>query len=194
MGCKTRVIVRPNVTDVVVKDDRPHTISTTPVAKVVRVGSPSPVRRIETRNNVVTQRPVNRVVEVGTPGPQGEPGPPGPAGGSVISYVAGEQTFGLRAVRAEAGLVYHPDLGIVEHAKQTFGIALQSVVPGDEVQVQIGGELTEPSWTWAPGFVYCGTDGQLTQSPPAVGWLLAIGRAVSATTINIDIDTPFVRA
>lgn len=150
---------------------------------------------------VVIGNPQTRTVELVTKGPKGDdgeegpPGPPGPAGGTAVLWPPGETIFGQRVVRAENGLIYHPDVTLVEHAKAVFGISLQSGSAGDDpLQVQVSGELTEPSWNWTPGYVYCGQDGQLVQPAQDIGWLLSIGRAISPTTIIIDIDTPLVRA
>jgi len=98
---------------------------------------------------------------------------------------------GLRAVRATAGALYHPLLADPDHAEQVIGIALQAGT--GVLQVQVSGLLTESSWAWQPGLVYCGDGGVLTQSPPVTGWLLAVGRAIAADTIEIDIDTAVYR-
>lgn len=188
-----RVISRPVRIGVV---SRPSPIRVTAgIAQRVRAASPTTV--VDVANPacpVVVRDPEKQLIDTGAKqGIPGPPGPPGPAGGTSAEYPVGTTIFGLRAVRADGGLLYHPDLQDVSHAMQTFGIALQSASAG-LVLVQLSGQLTEQSWTWTPGAVYCGQDGQLTQAIPPTGWLLSIGRAVSPTTINIDIDTPFVRA
>lgn len=182
-GAQTVTVGRAINRDVVVQ---------TPAKQCLQPCDPHPVENIQ---------PVAKTIKVVTKGPKGDegdpgpPGPPGPAGGTTVLWPPGETIFGQRVVRAQDGLIFHPDVTVVEHAKATFGIALQSgVVGGPDLQVQVSGELTEPSWTWTPGYVYCGQDGQLAQPAQATGWLLAIGRAISATTIIIDIDTPLVRA
>lgn len=135
--------------------------------------------------------PVEVVQIVGRPGPPGPAGPPGPSGGSAVQLPSGETIFGLRAVRAAGGSIYHPDTSVADHAEQVMGIALQSGT--GLLNVQTSGLLTEGSWSWAPGLVYCGADGTLTQAPSTTGWLLAVGRAIGPDTIEVDIDTAFFR-
>lgn len=149
------------------------------------------------RQVVVAERPDQVIVTSAERGPRGVPGPQGPAGtpgGSTVDYEAGTTIHSLRAVAVINGEIIHPDISTPGHASQVIGIATQSGLVGDTVAVQVAGTYSEASWTWAPGFVYCGDDGVLTQSPGASGWLLAIGRATSPTTISVDIDTPYMRA
>lgn len=188
-----RVISRPVRIGVV---SRPSPIRVTAgTAQRVRAASPTTVVDVDNPAcPIVVRDPETLVIDTGSKqGVPGRPGPPGPAGGTSVEYPIGTTIFGLRAVRADNGLLYHPDLQDVSHAMQTFGIALQSATTG-LVLVQLSGQLMEQSWTWSPGAVYCGQDGQLTQVIPPTGWLLSVGRAIGPTTINIDIDTPFVRA
>lgn len=125
----------------------------------------------------------------------GEPGPPGPPGPPTLPLVlvAAEIIHGRRAVRAVSGQAYHPRILVDDDAEEVVGIALNSSDIGGSVQVRTVGTVTEQSWSWAPGYVYCGEEGILTQSPAHMGWLLAIGKAVNATTIDVDVDTAFFR-
>ncbi len=187
----------------VVVTDTQTAVQTVVVRDPVRVKVPTAVKVVDSRlasAKEVVVKPVLRTeivrqsatkVDRGPPGPEGPQGPPGPAGGSAIEMPSGETIFGLRAVRAVGGQIFHPDQTDNEHAEQVIGIALQSGT--GTLLVQISGTLTEGSWTWTPGLVYCGADGVLTQSPPATGWLLAVGRAIAADTLEIDIDTAFYR-
>ncbi|HHA2629099.1 TPA: hypothetical protein ACOEOK_000535 [Stenotrophomonas maltophilia] len=61
------------------------------------------------------------------------------------------------------------------------------------VTVRLAGTVEEGSWTWHDGAVWCGADGALTQSPGDTGWLLCVGRALNATTLMIDFDSPIAR-
>ena len=153
---------------------------------VRRCSPPAPVRLCpQDTVQVVAQGPKG---DDGDPGPQG---PPGPAGGSSIELTAVSTIHGLRAVRAVNGEITHPSTSDDDHAEQVLGIALQSGT--GPIYVQVTGALTEGSWAWAPGLVYCGDEGVLTQAPAPTGWLLAVGRAIATDTIEIDIDTAFFR-
>ncbi len=168
-----------------------------PISRQVRVQMRPLSRSIVVavpQRDVVVKDPVTVVIDTGgKQGIQGPEGPPGPAGGSSVVLTAGETIFGLRAVRAAAGIIYRPDLSVIAHSDAVVGVALQSGGAGAQLSVQVSGELSESSWSWSPGAVYCGPDGVLTQTPPDSGWLLSIGRATSATTIIIDIDTAYIR-
>lgn len=129
----------------------------------------------------------------GPPGEDGEPGMPGPPGSTSFEVPAGETIHSLRVVRVENGALYHPDVNNNDHAEQVVGISLQSGSPGDDVLVQFTDKVSEGSWNWSPGYVYCADDGVLTQSPAATGWLLAVARVIDPTTITIDVDTAFYR-
>ncbi|MCH3788329.1 hypothetical protein LZB33_08880, partial [Campylobacter jejuni] len=61
------------------------------------------------------------------------------------------------------------------------------------VAVRLAGTIEEASWTWRDGGVWCGADGALTQAPGTAGWLLCVGRALNATTLMIDFDSPIAR-
>ena len=131
-----------------------------------------------------------RTVEVAARGAQG---PAGPAGTSPeATYPVGQPIHGHRVVRLDNGKAYHPDTAVLEHAQACIGLALQSATTGD-VTVRLAGTVEEGSWSWLGGAVWCGPDGALTQSPSASGWLLCVGRALNATTLMIDFDTPIAR-
>lgn len=185
----------------------------------VRVRSSSPTVVVDNRNNatVVRPRPNSTTVRTGTTpvtvGSQastttvqdrrptiaigsniGPRGPKGEPGDGTITLPAGATIHGLRAVRASSGQLYHPDIEEPDHAEQVVGIAMQSGNTGTSLQVRAAGRMTEPSWTWGAGAVYCGADGVLTQTPPAAGWILKVGTSLNATTLLVDIDNPFFRS
>ncbi|WP_242441312.1 hypothetical protein [Stenotrophomonas maltophilia] len=131
-----------------------------------------------------------RTVEVAARGAQG---PAGPAGTSPeATYPVGQPIHGHRVVRLDSGRAYHPDTAVLEHAQACVGIALQSANTGD-VTVRLAGTIEEASWAWHDGAVWCGADGTLTQNPGTTGWLLCVGRALNATTLMIDFDSPIAR-
>ncbi len=134
-----------------------------------------------------------RTVEVAARGAQGPAGPAGRDGTSPeATYLVGEPIHGHRVVRLDNGKAYHPDTTVLEHAQACIGIALQSANTG-EVAVRLAGTIEEASWTWGDGAVWCGADGALTQAPGTAGWLLCVGRALNATTLMIDFDSPIAR-
>ena len=95
----------------------------------------------------------------------------------------------LRAVALEDGEARYPDNDLSSDAELVVGV---TVTAGTTVDVVTIGEVTDVSWSWAPGIVWCGDDGVLTQAPPS-GWLLEVGRAIDATRLFVAIKTPFLR-
>lgn len=128
----------------------------------------------------------------GDKGDKGDAGPPG-SDLSVMDVQAGETIHGRRVIRMVDGLAYHPDQQNNEHVLQILGIALAASVAGASFPVRTSGPMYDAGWNWDPGYVYCGMDGVLTQSPPSTGWLQRVGRVINPTMFNVDIDTPFIR-
>lgn len=71
------------------------------------------------------------------------------------------------------------------------GVSANAVsAAGQTVTIVTGGEMVEPSWTWTPGPVFCGTGGALTQSIPAATWVRQIGVATAADRIIVRLHPP----
>lgn len=126
-------------------------------------------------------------------GPQGPPGPPGSGGPQTVFYTAGEDISGHRVVRVSGSTAYYADSGTPSHINTVVGISTGAAASGNTVTVQVSGELTEPSWTWSPGAVFLGVSGQLTQTPPATGLFLKLGKAMTPTTLLIDLQPAITR-
>lgn len=130
------------------------------------------------------------VVAHGQRGRTGVQGEPGPAGGSAVQRIAGEALSALRLVYELNGQVFYLDPADAEHIDLASGITLSAPVLGDPVNIQISGPLEDPVWTFTPGPVWLGQAGTLTQSPPESGFLLYVGKAVSATQLIINLNEP----
>lgn len=72
------------------------------------------------------------------------------------------------------------------------GITTAFAAAGSEVSLAGNGETVgNASWSWSPQqAVFLGEDGALTQLPPRSGWVLAMGVAISATSIFVSIAGP----
>lgn len=160
--------------------------------KTVEKGAGSTVVARDNRGSpigVIDRRPtIETGSNIGRRGEKGEPGD------GTFQATAGETIHGDRAVRIRDGLLYHPDPETPSHANEVIGIAMTSGLAGDQITVRTSGNVTQAFWTWTPGFVFVGPAGQLTQSPSPTGWLLEIGRARTATVVEIDIEVPVFRA
>lgn len=127
------------------------------------------------------------VAEQGPPGPAGEPGP---AGGSTLQRTAGATLSALVVVYEEDGEVFALDKGDDANIDQLLGLTVTAADLGESINVQRSGAVNNNGWSWAPGRVYLGAAGALTQTPATDGNDVLIGRAVSATRLLLDIQDP----
>lgn len=147
---------------------------------------------------VVIQPQLSRTVEVITAGPQGPTGPsgpPGPAGGNVIALPAATALGGHRVVRSTGdGRCGYASADNPLHGDDVLGITLGAAVAGANANVQVAGEVTEPSWAWTPQEpVFLGANGVLTQEPPTepdAAFVLIVGFATSPTGLMLRIEGP----
>ena len=111
-----------------------------------------------------------------------------------VQYVAAGPISSGRAVSVDANQrVGYPDRSLVDDALRVAGVLVTSASAlGDAAVVRRRGVMVEAGWAWSPGPVYVGDSGLLTQSVPASGWLLQIGLAVNATTLDINPEEPIV--
>ena len=91
------------------------------------------------------------------------------------------------------GRVAYPDRTVDADAARFLGILVTSASAADDpVTVRRRGTITEAGWAWTPGPVWVGDTGLLTQTPSSTGWLLQVGTAVNATTIDIEPEPPIL--
>lgn len=110
-----------------------------------------------------------------------------------VSLLASGAISALRAIVADDGTGRYPNTAIASDAGKVVGISVTAAADGEPFEVLTDGEWADASWSWTPGPVFCGADGVLTQTPPS-GWVLEVGRALSATRLTVDVKTPLVRA
>jgi hypothetical protein len=127
-------------------------------------------------------------------GPQGIPGPRGETGDSTnfVVYPAGQILSGHRMVVLDSdGKAIYADRTIPEHANKVFGMTIGAAMQDADANIQIMGELTEPSWAWTLDIpIWLSVNGLLTQTIPTSGFSLIIGFPITATKIFIDIHEP----
>lgn len=135
-------------------------------------------------------------VSVVTAALQGPPGPTGPAGsGSSLSITraAGQDLSGHRAVRVAGEEAFYASADTQVHAGRVVGITTGAALTGADATIQVGGEMTELSWSWSDGPIFLGLDGQLTQTPPTAGFVQQVATAITSTRILIDVRPPLLR-
>lgn len=128
----------------------------------------------------------------GIRGPIGKIGKTGEPGRSqVIELPTTVALGGHRAVRSLAGDVVYANSTDLPGANLVLGITTGSSAPGDIAYIQTAGLMTEGSWAWLDDFpIFCGEAGVLTQTPPALGFSLIVGIAISATQIFLGPRPP----
>jgi hypothetical protein len=107
-----------------------------------------------------------------------------------VSLIAGVNLSALRAVTTDAnGNAVLASNATLSDAV-VVGITETAATAGNAVSVRTAGIVADSFWSWTKGPVYLGTNGQLTQTAPTGGAIVVhVGRALTATTLQIDIDT-----
>lgn len=115
-------------------------------------------------------------------------GQPGPAGGTTLSRIAGMPISALTVVwENPAGEVRGLDYRDVDHIDLLAGITITAAAAaGAAVQVQLLGVVDISGLGMAPGRVWLGPNGALTQSPPADGFDVLVGRVVSGQRLCLS--------
>lgn len=108
----------------------------------------------------------------------------------VFQRPAGTILSALRVVYESQGRVYLLSADDESHAELVLGLTLTSSDQGASVAVMRAGAVDDLTWSWTPGQVWLGEDGNLTQTPPAAGVDLSVGTAVSATRLILNLQQP----
>jgi hypothetical protein len=71
-----------------------------------------------------------------------------------------------------------------------IGISTTAGNTGETITIKTSGQITDASWNWTKGAIYLGANGVLTQTAPTGGSIVVhVAKAITATTLIIDIDT-----
>lgn len=107
-----------------------------------------------------------------------------------LSLVAGTNISALRAVTTNgSGEAVYASNDTLSNA-QVVGLTVNAANSGNNVTIKTNGVITDASWNWTKGTVYLGTNGQLTQTAPSGGAVIVhVGKALTATKLQVDIDT-----
>lgn len=128
-----------------------------------------------------------QVIAAGFRGPAG---PPGTMGDSDLDVVAGTVLGGHRVVYYDGLVVRYADHVDEANADKVLGITTQAAEQGGVIRVKRQGLLVESTWSWNPGPVFLGSNGLLTQASPVTGFILQVGVAMNATTLDIRPTFP----
>lgn len=113
----------------------------------------------------------------------------GAGAGTTVSYVAGTNLSALRAVTIDgAGQAIYANNDSIANAT-VVGVTKSSATTGSPVSICTEGIITDNAWNWVKGPVLLGTNGTLTQTPPAAGLVFVqVGRALTPTSMAVDVD------
>lgn len=171
-----------------IMEQQPVIVQSQGAALVVQRSSNSVVSR--STQTVVTPIVQTQVVQQITTGPQGPPGSSEPT----FAVTAGEDLTSPVVVAIDNGVAHAADPTNTSDMTSQLAVTTQAAAAGASVLVATSISMTEPLWSWVPGRVFLSlTGGQLTQSPADTGALLEVGRAVSPTTIDFNIQTAILR-
>lgn len=143
------------------------------------------VKREPERHLVRAVQPVRSVVLAGVRGRPGERGDPGD---TTFRRIRGETLSALTVVYELDGRVYALSPDDEDHIDLLLGVTLDAGDVDAETEVRRMGALDDASWSWVPGRVWLGPGGSLTQTPPADGFDVLLGAAVSATRVVLNIQ------
>lgn len=125
------------------------------------------------------------VVEISEQGVSGKDG----ANLNVITKISSMNMSGHRCVCiVNNDTIGYCDKDNLNSAITLLGITLNSSISGTNTEIQISGEIEEPSWSWDIfKSIYLGSNGLLTQVVPTTGCVLQVAIPLTPTKILINI-------
>ena len=152
------------------------------------------IREAAAGSTTVVEREVVRVLTGDAQGPAGPQGPIGPAASSFVTYPADIAISGHRIVRSnQLGRALYADSSTLADANAVIGLTLNAALAGDPVNIQVAGEVQEPSWSWTVGLpVFLGANGLPTQVATVTGFQLIVGVATASDRLVLGIKQPII--
>ena len=198
------------------KGDRGETGPTGPSGPIGASGPPGETGATGSTGITGPRGPLGRVGATGATGPSGPSGPIGPPGGPTgptgpvgatgpsgpsadIETTAGESLQAGQPVCAnqQDAQAYRASAAS-EASSQTCGFCRGDVAAGNTFSIVPAGRWELADWSvpsgnaaLSPGAVYylSGAAGQITVTPPATGFIVQVGIAVTAGILDVDIKT-----
>lgn len=132
--------------------------------------------KADLRENVIEARIDGAVVNV--------------SGASSLTKIAGENLSGHRAVCVKSdGKVYYADSSDIA-TKGVLGVTQNAVSANENVTVMTYGQLSNVGgWSFTAGNpVFVTSNGQISSTVSGTAYVCAVGLAISADTINIEVQ------
>lgn len=95
--------------------------------------------------------------------------------------------FGKAVAFREDGRIEPADHDTPSHCSRLAGVTLASATAGTEARVCVDGPVQCPGRTWIPGApMFVGRKGDLTQTPPATGFVQHLGFALGRDSLLVQ--------
>jgi len=126
-------------------------------------------------------------------GGMGPQGPPGPPGGSVVVVEAGQNLSSGRVVIMDGGVAMYFQPSDVSHAGRAYGVTTSSALIGNDVNVQVLGDVTDAAFTFSVDrLLWVGNDGEIFDTVPALAVLQKAGISTLPDTMKIDFSQQII--
>ena len=139
----------------------------------------------------VSNTPVINVQMLGS----GPPGPAGPAGGSTITYPAGQNLSTGRVVIVEDLEAWYFQNTNGAHVGRAIGITTTSATAGNNVTIQVSGVVQDAAFGFtADKTVWVGADGEIFDTQPGTGVIIQkAGVAAEDKKLLIDFSVSVLK-
>lgn len=111
-----------------------------------------------------------------------------------ITAISGHDINGHRIVRIDDGVAHYANNSDVELPHSAVGMTIMSTLKDHETQIQVSGDITEPSWNFDSGKpVFLHMNGEISTNCPDTGYVQIIGTTITNNTISINIQQPIIQ-
>lgn len=112
-----------------------------------------------------------------------------------LPLVADENILAYKVVRANSlGKAVYASADNLSDANKVLGVAINSALTADTVNVRAEGFLENPYWNFTPNQnLFLGLNGEITSSPSIGAFSNTIGYALTTTKIFIKIGRSIIR-
>ena len=122
----------------------------------------------------------------------GPTGPAGPAGGSFVTYPAGQNLSSGRAVIIDGGEAFYYQPSDDLHAGRMFGVTITSATTGNDVDIQVVGEVTDAAFSFAVDkTLWVGANGEIFDTPQS-GNTQKAGISTGADKMKLDFSVQII--
>jgi len=112
-----------------------------------------------------------------------------------VAKTAGENLSACKVVWSDGSAVYYGSASEVTQYGKILGFTEHAYLKDEPASIITFGELTNNTWNLTEGKdVYLSTGGDISHSMPSSGFVVCVGRAITATKILVNIGFSIIRA